>query len=105
MNSLQSLRVESLRLMLRDQLAIERTVLANERTALAYFRTTMALLGAGGTVLRFFWNRPALSVLGVLLALAGLAIGGFGIRRYRSVNEHIRSASQNTADPNSTQTT
>ncbi len=94
---MNSLRVESLRLILRDQLAIERTVLANERTALAYFRTTMALVGAGGTVLRFFWDNPALVALGCILAAIGLAIGGLGVRRYRAVNQHLRSVAQSTA--------
>jgi putative membrane protein len=96
MRFMNSLRVESLRLILRDQLAIERTVLANERTALAYFRTTMALVGGGGTVLRFFWDTPALVALGGILAAVGLGIGGLGIRRYRAVNQHLRSITHST---------
>jgi len=57
--------------MLRDRLAIDRTILANERTLLAYARTALALLVIGLTCLHFIDD-------GVLhlLAIGFIGVGG-----------------------------
>ena len=39
---------------LRDHLAMDRTILANERTLLAYVRTAFATIVAGLSFLQFF---------------------------------------------------
>lgn len=46
-------RFEKTRLILRDELPIDRTLLANERTLLAYLRSGVALLIAGVTTIHF----------------------------------------------------
>ncbi|MBP8131503.1 MAG: DUF202 domain-containing protein [Candidatus Hydrogenedentes bacterium] len=69
---------------LRDELALDRTVLANERTLLAYVRTALALLLAGVTFIHF--SRAAwFSVVGVLCLVAGMMALALGISRFRRV--------------------
>lgn len=40
-------------LILRDHLAIDRTVLSNETTLFSYIRTSLALIAAGATLIHF----------------------------------------------------
>lgn len=58
-------------LVLRDHLAIDRTVLANERTFLAYTRTALALLIVGATLLHFI-DEGVVPIVGA----AFIGIGG-----------------------------
>jgi putative membrane protein len=75
-------------LILRDQLAIDRTILANERTLLAYIRTALALLIVSGTLFKFF-DAALAGAAGVVLAAAGFALFGIGAWRYRNVRGQI----------------
>lgn len=72
--------------------------LANERTFLTYLRTSLAFIGFGFVIARFgLFVREYITVqhgtlhpsistpLGVLMVLAGVAIGLFGLSRYASV--------------------
>jgi len=75
-------------LILRDELAIDRTLLANERTLLAYLRSGVSLLIAGVSIMHFadkgwFW------AIGVACLPAGIAAGLVGIFRYRQMNAGI----------------
>jgi putative membrane protein len=75
-------------LILRDELAIDRTLLANERTLLSYLRSAVALFIAGGTIIHFstegwFW------VLGLACIPIGIITGIIGVARYRSMNQSI----------------
>lgn len=75
-------------LILRDHLAIDRTVLANERTFLAYTRTALTLFVAGVTFVHFFesfW----LTVVGLAFVPAGLATFVVGVLRFRRVKVMI----------------
>jgi putative membrane protein len=77
--------------LLRDLLAIDRTVLANERTLLAYGRTLLALFAAGATVLHFvteWWAGP----VGLGCIALGLYLFAFGVHRYRAVRQHLAKA-------------
>lgn len=47
-------KISNEQLILRDQLAIDRTVLANERTFLAYVRTALTCLITGVGLIKFF---------------------------------------------------
>jgi putative membrane protein len=76
-------------LILRDELAVDRTLLANERTLLAYLRSAVALVIAGVTIVQFsdqgwFW------VFGVVCIPTGLVTGAFGIYRFRTMGRSIR---------------
>jgi len=75
-------------LILRDRLAIERTLLANERTLLAYLRSGAGLLIAGISITHFsqqgwFW------AAGIVCVPAGIVTGIIGAARYRRMNRAI----------------
>jgi putative membrane protein len=75
-------------LILRDHLAIDRTLLANERTLLAYLRSGVAMIMAGFTILHFleqgwFW------VVGLLCPPIGILTGSVGIWRYVQMHRAI----------------
>ena len=65
-------------LILRDELAIDRTLLANERTLLAYLRSAVSLGIAGLSIMHFaahgwyFWAGVACLPAGVLAACVGI---------------------------------
>lgn len=75
-------------LILRDKLAIDRTLLANERTLLAYLRSAVGLLIAGVTIMHFgregwFWG------VGAACLPAGVLTGVIGAARYRRMSRSI----------------
>jgi putative membrane protein len=81
-------KFESDDLILRDQLAIDRTLLANERTLLAYLRSAVALVIAGTSIMHFatqgwFWD------VGIACIPTGIITGIIGIVRYRKMNHSI----------------
>ena len=64
-------RFEHEQLILRDELAIDRTRLANERTYLAFVRTALAMAIVGGTCIHFFPDSVPMFLLGILFFIAG----------------------------------
>ena len=76
-------------LILRDELAIDRTVLANERTMLAYVRTALTLIIVGVTFIQFI-ESGALRVLGFVFVPSGVLVGAFGAWRWRRMAGAIR---------------
>jgi putative membrane protein len=75
-------------LILRDELAVDRTRLANERTLLAYLRSAVGLLIAGVTIMHFareawFWG------VGVACLPAGVIAGIVGVARYWRMSRSI----------------
>ncbi len=75
-------------LILRDELAIDRTLLANERTLLAYLRSAVALLIAGVSIMHFadqkwFW------AIGLACIPAGIAVGIIGSVRAHRMHHSI----------------
>lgn len=84
-------------LILRDELAVDRTLLANERTLLAYLRSAMALLIAGISIMHFsqhLW----FSAVGILCLPTGLATGVIGVVRFRTMNRAITAVRAATQD-------
>lgn len=75
-------------LILRDHLAIDRTVLSNERTILSYIRTALAIMAAGATLIHFF-NEYIIKAIGVTLLILGLIIVAIGIYRYKNMKDSI----------------
>jgi putative membrane protein len=72
-------------LILRDELAIDRTLLANERTLLAYLRSGVALFIAGVSIIHFsregwFW------AVGIACLPAGAITITVGLWRHRKMN-------------------
>ncbi len=81
-------RFDSDDLILRDELAIDRTHLANERTLMAYLRSGVALLIAGVSIIHFsqegwFW------AVGIACLPTGVITGIVGVARYRRMNRSI----------------
>lgn len=75
-------------LILRDELAVDRTLLANERTLLAYLRSAVSLVLAGVSIMHFseqqwFW------IIGLTCIPGGIAVAVIGIIRYRHMNGMI----------------
>ena len=73
-------------MILRDLLAVDRTVMANERTLLAYVRTALALIVIGVTFLHFLESAVyivsgyAMTLFGAVVLLTG-ALRFFQVRR------------------------
>lgn len=88
MNDTPYSRFDGNDLILRDELAIDRTLLANERTFMAYLRSGVALLIAGVTIIHFsqegwFW------AVGIACIPTGIITGTVGVARYRRMNRAI----------------
>jgi len=75
-------------LILRDELAIDRTLLANERTLLAYLRSGVALLIAGATMIHFSRHGWFLAV-GVACIPLGVICAAIGVARFAIVHRNI----------------
>ena len=75
-------------LILRDELAIDRTLLAYERTLLAYLRAAVSLVIAGITIVHFATGW--FIVVGWVCIPAGVLTGFFGSVRYRRMDKAIR---------------
>lgn len=78
-------------LILRDHLAIDRTILANERTFLAYIRTALTFLLGGITLIKFF-NSITADILGWFCIPLGVTTLTIGILRYKKMAKQIHSA-------------
>ncbi|MEI7482530.1 MAG: DUF202 domain-containing protein [Elusimicrobiota bacterium] len=83
------LRFDGSDLILRDELAIDRTLLANERTLLAYLRSGVTLLIAGVSIVHFSHDSWFLAA-GIVCIPAGIAAITVGIFRYRKMDRAIR---------------
>ena len=81
-------RFESVDLILRDELAIDRTILSNERTLLAYLRSGVALVIAGVTMMHFA-QEGWFGVVGAACVPAGVIAVVFGGVRYRRMQKSI----------------
>ena len=83
-------RFASDNLILRDELAIDRTLLANERTLLAYLRSAIALIIAGVSIIHFV-NHGWFLYVGIGCIPVGVATGIVGVIRYQRMNKSIGS--------------
>ena len=95
-------RVSPRDLILRDRLAIDRTVLANERTLLAYIRTALTLFLVGISFVHLPDLHPDPSfgglrydVAGWLFMVAAAIVLAVGFFRYRGFKADILSIQKN----------
>jgi len=77
---------------LRDYLAMDRTILASERTFLAYIRTALTLIVAGVTLVKLC-PEAFFQVLGWAFIPLGLGVAVWGLIRHKSMRAAIRSRS------------
>jgi putative membrane protein len=82
-------KIDPDQMILRDHLAYDRTVLANERTLLSYLRTSIALLAAGGTLMKIFPDEPGMVKLGFVLLAVGAVAAVVGVTRFIRVKKRI----------------
>lgn len=75
-------------LILRDELAIDRTLLANERTLLAYLRSGLALIIAGISIVHFA-ARGWFMYVGIACVPLGVVTAIIGILRFRQMHARI----------------
>jgi len=79
-------------LILRDILAVDRTIMANTRTFLSYVRTALTLFIAGVTFIHFFEPRVLLLIGWMFIPVSGvvLLLGAiYYIRMKRSIR-HVQ---------------
>ena len=69
-------------MILRDHLAVDRTILANERTILAYLRTALMLFVTGITLIKLFVDDRLLFITGFFLLPISLIVVLLGIWRF-----------------------
>jgi putative membrane protein len=79
---------DSAELILRDQLAIDRTLLANERTLLSYLRSGVALFIAGVSIIHFS-HELWFTVVGFICLPSGILTVWFGASRFRKMDKAI----------------
>ena len=75
-------------LILRDHLAIDRTLLANERTLMSYLRSGVALFIAGISIIHFS-HEGWFSTMGFLCLPCAVITVLFGIVRFRKMDKDI----------------
>ena len=81
------------KLILRDRLAVDRTMLANERTFLSYIRTALGFFAAGVLAIKFF-DSITIEVIGWLFILLGIITLVIGFKKYRKVKRQIALSTQ-----------
>lgn len=78
---------------LRDYMAIERTVMANERTFLSYIRAALGLFIGGASFIQFF-DSFVIQMVGALFIPLGVATFGVGLWRYHKIKRLIHGAEE-----------
>lgn len=84
-------RFKASELILRDELAMDRTILANERTLLSYIRTALAFGITGAGAIKFFASALSLVLGWAMVGPAG-AVTVLGVWRFRRVAGHLAAA-------------
>ena len=80
-------KFQNLDLILRDELAVDRTILANERTLLAYLRSGVALIIAGVSIINFSSHDNLwFLTIGIICLPGGLTAILIGLFRYRKMD-------------------
>lgn len=72
-------------MILRDYLAVDRTIMTNENSFLAYIRTALTLVVAGVTFLKYF-NDGAVHIIGWIFIASSLLVLVTGFGRYETMN-------------------
>lgn len=76
-------------MILRDWLALDRTILANKRTFLAYGRTSIALMGLGMAFVKLIYH-PFFEFSGFALMAVGVVVFVTGWREFTINKNHFR---------------
>jgi len=74
---------------LRDRLAIDRTVLANERTLLSYIRTALGFLALGVTAFEL-WDSTLARAAGAAALVLSLVLLFVGLKRFQDMRRRTQ---------------
>lgn len=80
-------------MILRDHLALDRTLLANERTLLAYVRTFIGAFSAGVAIVKVLDSSLMFLIIGYALMCVSPVFLVAGIQRYLRVAKKLASIS------------
>lgn len=72
-------------MILRDYLAVDRTMMANETSFMSYIRTALTMIAAGATLIKFF-NEPTMQALGWGFIVIGGWLAIHGYNRFRQID-------------------
>jgi len=78
--------IDEKRIILRDYLAIDRTILSNQNTFLAYIRTALTLFVAGLTFIKFF-DQAIIETVGWVFIPLGVTTFIIGTIRYNRIRK------------------
>lgn len=84
-------------MILRDYLALDRTVLANERTLLAYVRTFLGFLATGAGIVKLF-TEPLAQAAGYTLMAVSPVVLVIGVSRFVRMRRQLRFSPQTDAN-------
>jgi putative membrane protein len=76
---------------LRDYMAVERTVMANERTFLSYIRAALGLFIGGASFIEFF-DSKTMQVVGWVFLPLGIIAFGLGLVKYWKIKALVDKA-------------
>ncbi len=74
-------------MILRDYLAVDRTIMTNETSFMSYIRTSLTLIAAGATIIKFFGTGLGMMVLGGAFILIGGWLALHGYMRFKQTEE------------------
>ncbi|HEX3099565.1 MAG TPA: DUF202 domain-containing protein [Patescibacteria group bacterium] len=74
-------------MILRDYLAVDRTLMTNETAFMSYIRTSLTLIAAGATLMKIFSSEFSMQVLGWAFILIGGWLAVHGYNRFRKTDE------------------
>lgn len=77
-------------MILRDYLAVDRTMMTNETSFMSYVRTSLTLIAAGATLLKFFTGDGYMVAAGWGLIIVGGWLSIHGYIRFHKTDEILR---------------
>lgn len=81
-------------LILRDYLAIDRTILATQNTLLSHIRTALTLFVSGVSFIKFF-DLMLVALVGWLFIPTGILVLLIGLRNYQNMSSQLQTLKQN----------
>ncbi len=73
-------------MILRDYLAVDRTMMTNETSLMSYIRTSLTLVAAGATLIKVFGPDATTQALGWAFIIVGAMLVIYGYNRFRKID-------------------
>ncbi len=74
-------------MILRDYLAVDRTMMTNETSFMSYIRTALTLIAVGATMMKFFPDGISTQIIGWSFIVVGGLLVIHGYNRFRQTDE------------------